>query len=57
MESVKILNEIEVHIPTPEEAEREATGLAMKLILCPEAFNMLDLTRLQEILTAEGYMD
>jgi len=47
---------LEVEIPTKEEAEIEATGLAMKLILCPEAFNMLELARLKEILTAEGYM-
>jgi len=48
---------LEVGIPTPEEAEREATGLVMKLILCPEAFTMLELARLQAILTAEGYMN
>ena len=48
---------LEVEIPTKEEAEIEATGLAMKLILCPEAFNMLELARLKEILKAEGYMD
>ena len=51
---------VELHhvvIPTPEEAEREAKYLVFKLILCPEAFNILDLARLHEILIAEGYMD
>lgn len=47
---------LEVGIPTPEEAEMEVTGLVIKLILCPEAFNMLELARLEEILRAEGYM-
>lgn len=58
MESVEIQTEEEevAHIPTPEEAEREAKYLVFKLILCPEAFNILDLARLNEILIAEGYM-
>jgi len=48
---------LEVEIPTPEEAEREAKYLVYKLILCPEHFNILDLARLNQILIAEGYMD
>ena len=46
-----------VVIPTPEEAEREARFLVIKLIFFPEAFNMLDLARLHEILIAEGYTE
>jgi len=48
---------IEVEIPTSEEAEIEAKGLVFKLMLCPGAFTLTDLARLQEILIAEGYMD
>ncbi|GAI06472.1 unnamed protein product [marine sediment metagenome] len=57
MESVEILTKSEVHIPTSEEAEMEARGLVFKLIICPGAFTLLDLARLNEILIAEGYMD
>ena len=57
METVEILNEPEVHIPTSEEAELEARSLVFRLMLCPGTFTLLDLARLNEILIAEGYMD
>jgi len=46
-----------VEIPTKKEAQKEAQILSMKLMLSPETFTLIDLSRLQEILVNEGYMD
>lgn len=55
MDAVELTQDMDkIEIPTVEEAEREAKYLFFKLMLCPEAFNILDLIKLNQILMAEG---
>jgi len=45
----------EIEIPTKKDASIEARVLCMKLMLCPDQFTLFELSRLKEIMRAEGY--
>ena len=46
-----------VEIPTKEEAEIKIKALCMKLLIVPEHFTLGEVAMLQELLTAEGFLD
>jgi len=46
-----------IEIPTKEEAKREVQILTMKLLIRPDNFTLGEMSRLQELLTKEGFMN
>ena len=45
------------YIPTEREARVEGRSLILKLLICPDRFTVMEMSRLTEILAAEGHTD